>query len=110
MKWGFYKKKICTDELKKKIKDYKEALLRTNEDFQKGRVKKYTLGTAPDIIARNQNIYVTDDNINNNGVYFFQAPGKINGEKNGKKLRWIGIMLMSKTLNPESCIKNWKKF
>lgn len=74
-------KKICTDELKKKVKDYKEALLRTDEDFQKGAVKKYALGSAPDIIVRNQNIYITDDNINNNGLYFFQAPGKINGEK-----------------------------
>ncbi len=81
-------KQICTDELKNKIKNYKEALLRTNEDFQKGLVKKYTLGAAPDIIVRNQNIYITDDNINGDGIYFFQAPGKINNEK-----KWEEAML-----------------
>ena len=74
-------KATCSDERKKKFNAYKEALLRTNTDFQKGSVKKYSSGSAPDIIARNQNIYITDDNINNVGLYFFQAPGKINDEK-----------------------------
>ena len=74
-------KATCSDERKKKFNAYKEALLRTNTDFQKGGVKKYSSGSAPDIIARNQNIYITDDNINNVGLYFFQAPGKINDEK-----------------------------
>lgn len=74
-------KKTCTDELKEKIKEYKEALLKANADFQKGSVRKYTLGSAPDIIVRNQNIYITDDNINSDGIYFFQALGKINEEK-----------------------------
>ena len=83
-------KAICTDELKKKYNNYKEALLRTNDDFQKGLVKKYSLGSAPDIIVRNQGIYITDDNINSDGLYFFQAPGKINEEKRWEEasLNW----------------------
>ena len=83
-------KKICTDKLEKKYNNYKEALLRTNGKFQEGLVKKYILGSAPDIIVRNQNIYITDDNINSDGLYFFQAPGKINEEKRWEEasLNW----------------------
>ncbi|WP_297699509.1 hypothetical protein [uncultured Fibrobacter sp.] len=83
-------KKTCTDELKKKFNNYKEALLRTNSVFQKGMVKNYSSGSGPDIIARNQNVYVTDDNINSDGIYFFQAPGKINDEKKWEEapLNW----------------------
>ena len=83
-------KAVCTDELKKKYNNYKEALLRTNDEFQEGLVKKYILGSAPDIIVRNQNIYITDDNINSDGLYFFQAPGKINEEKRWEEasLNW----------------------
>ena len=88
-KW-FLQEATCTDELKKKFDNYKEALLRTNDDFQKGLVKKYSSGSAPDIIVRNQNIYITDDNINRDGLYFFQAPGKINNEKRWEEasLNW----------------------
>ncbi|MCQ2107345.1 MAG: hypothetical protein MJZ05_01110 [Fibrobacter sp.] len=84
---------VCTDELKKKYNNYKEALLRTNSVFQKGMVKKYGSGSAPDIIVRNQNIYVTDNNINNVGLYFFQAPGKVNDDKRWEEapLDWNGV-------------------
>jgi hypothetical protein len=93
----FLQKKKCTDELKKKYNNYKEALLRTNDEFQKGKVKKYNSGSAPDIIARNQDIYITDDNINNVGLYFFQAPGKINDDK-----RWEEVPLDWKDVNDQS--------
>lgn len=50
-------------------------------EFQQGLVKKYERGSAPDILARAQNIDNTEANINHNGIYFFQAPGDIrNGE------------------------------
>ena len=45
-------------------------------DFQKGLVKKYVNGSAPDILSRTQNIDNTEGNINHNGIYFFQAPGR----------------------------------
>lgn len=44
-------------------------------NFQKGLVKKYLNGSAPDILARTQNIDNTEESINHNGIYFFQAPG-----------------------------------
>lgn len=60
-----------------------------NEDFQKGLVKKYDNGSAPDILARTMNIDNTEDNINHNGIYFFQAPGSlVNGEWLEAKPQW----------------------
>ncbi|PWJ68977.1 MULTISPECIES: triacylglycerol lipase [unclassified Fibrobacter] len=90
---SFIKETVCTEKLKKKLNNYKEALLRTNDEFQKGLVKKYSSGSAPDIIVRNQNIYITDDNINSDGIYFFQAPGKINDDKRWEEapLDWNGV-------------------
>lgn len=81
---------ICSKKLRKAYDNYREALLRSDDSFQKGVVKKYNSGSAPDIIARNQNIYVTDENINNDGLYFFQAPGKINDERRWEEapLEW----------------------
>lgn len=59
--------------------------------FQKGLVKKYLNGSAPDIIARMQNIDNTETNINKNGIYFYQAPGSLrNGEWLEAGLEWDG--------------------
>lgn len=49
-------------------------------EFQNGLVKKYENGSAPDILARSQNIDNSEENINHNGIYFFQSPGKWTGE------------------------------
>ena len=53
---------------------------KAEESFQKGLVKKYLNGSAPDIIARMQNIDNTEANINKNGIYFYQAPGFLNNK------------------------------
>lgn len=59
------------------------------EPFQKGLVKKYQRGSAPDILARSQNVDVSEEHINHNGIYFFQAPGKFdNGEWIEAKPHW----------------------
>ena len=59
------------------------------EEFQKGLVKRYRQGSAPDIIARSQKINVSEESINHNGIYFFQAPGKFdNGEWIEAKPYW----------------------
>lgn len=50
---------------------------KNNPKFQNGLVKKYTNGSAPDILARMLNIDNTEDNINHNGIYFFQSPGML---------------------------------
>lgn len=51
-----------------------------SESFQKGQVRKYKNGSAPDILARTQNIDNTEKNINHNGIYFFQAPVEKSGD------------------------------
>jgi pimeloyl-ACP methyl ester carboxylesterase len=59
------------------------------KSFQQGLVRKYENGSAPDIIARMQNIDNTETNINKNGIYFFQAPGTlVNGEWIEAGLEW----------------------
>lgn len=52
---------------------------KAEKSFQKGLVKKYENGSAPDIIARMQNLDNSEAHINRNGIYFFQAPGKMEG-------------------------------
>lgn len=94
-KW-LLQKATCTDELKKKFDNYKEALLRSNDDFQEGLVKKYNLGSAPDIIVRTQDVDASNKYINHNGIYFFQAPGKV---ENGK---WTEALPMWDNENEES--------
>lgn len=59
----------------------KDGINKGNPDFQNGLVKKYERGSAPDILARTNGLNVSEENINKNGIYFFQAPGKL---KNGK--------------------------
>lgn len=58
--------------------------------FQKGLVKKYLSGSAPDILARTQNIDNSEANINKNGIYFYQAPGRFadSGEWEEFGLEW----------------------
>jgi pimeloyl-ACP methyl ester carboxylesterase len=56
-------------------------LKKGHPDFQKGLVKSYEKGSAPDVLSRTYNIDVSDSGINSNGIYFYQAPGEIvNGE------------------------------
>ena len=59
----------------------KNAVGKGDVCFQKGLVKKYKNGSAPAIIARSQNIDNSEKYINQNGIYFFQAPGAFNEEK-----------------------------
>lgn len=64
---------------------------KAEESFQKGLVKKYENGSAPDILARMQNIDNTEAGINGNGIYFFQAPGRlVEGEWQEAGLEWDG--------------------
>lgn len=65
---------------------------KAEDSFQKGLVKKYLSGSAPDIIARMQNIDNSDANINKNGIYFYQAPGRFvnSGEWEEYGLEWDG--------------------
>lgn len=65
---------------------------KAEESFQKGLVRKYLSGSAPDIIARMQKIDNSDTNINKNGIYFYQAPGKFmnTGEWQEFGLEWDG--------------------
>lgn len=50
-------------------------------DFQAGKVKSYERGSAPDVLARTMNVDNSETNINENGIYFFQAPGELVGEE-----------------------------
>lgn len=73
----------------KSTSNSKGAEKKISEEFQQGLVKKYERGSAPDILARTQNIDNTEANINHNGIYFFQAPGTIrNGEWDEAKPFW----------------------
>jgi len=46
--------------------------------FQTALVREYGYksGSFPDILARSQNLSLKKDDINHNGIYFYQAPGK----------------------------------
>ncbi len=59
----------------------KDGINKGNADFQNGLVKKYIKGSAPDILARTMNVDNSEENINKNGMYFFQAPGGVIGGK-----------------------------
>ena len=65
---------------------------KAEDSFQKGLVKKYLNGSAPDIIARMQNIDNSEANINKDGIYFYQAPGRFvnRGEWEEFGLEWDG--------------------
>ncbi len=46
----------------------------TNAAFLAGEVTGYTQGSLPDVLSRNQGLAVSADSINQNGIYFFNAP------------------------------------
>lgn len=50
-------------------------------EFQDGKVKSYINGGLPDILARYQGLDVSDQGINSNGIYFFNAPVDMNGNQ-----------------------------
>jgi len=66
--------------------------------FKAGEVKKYNNGSLPDMLARSNNLYTEKNStvidgvkydINSNGIYFFQAPGKeVNGDWEDAKPHW----------------------
>ena len=45
-------------------------------EFMKALVKSYENGSAPDILARTYDIPNAGDDINKNGIYFYQTPGE----------------------------------
>ncbi len=70
----------------------KDGINKGDVRFQKGLVKAYDRGSAPDILARSLNINNSEDSINHNGIYFFQAPGSIVDDKwRDANPHWNGI-------------------
>ena len=70
----------------------KDGINKGDVRFQKGLVKAYDKGSAPDILARFLNINNSKDSINHNGIYFFQAPGSIVDDKwRDANPHWNGI-------------------
>ena len=70
----------------------KDGINKGDIRFQKGLVKAYDRGSAPDILARSLNINNSEDSINHNGIYFFQAPGSIVDDKwRDANPHWNGI-------------------
>ena len=56
-------------------------------EFQKGMVSSYVNGSLPDILARYQGLDVSEQGINSNGIYFFNAP--INDQGAQPSPEWI---------------------
>lgn len=54
---------------------------KSSNEFQKGLVTKYINGGLPDILARYQGLDVSEQGINSNGIYFFNAPVNAEGEQ-----------------------------
>lgn len=52
-----------------------------SEEFQKGMVSGYVSGGLPDILARYQGLDVSEQGINSNGIYFFNAPVNAEGKQ-----------------------------
>ena len=70
----------------------KDGINKGDDRFQKGLVKAYDRGSAPDILARFLNINNSEDSINHNGIYFFQAPGSIVDDKwKDANPHWTGV-------------------
>lgn len=55
--------------------------------FKKGLVSSYVNGGLPDILARYQGLDVSEQGINSNGIYFFNAPVDAKGEQPSPK--WV---------------------
>ncbi|MCF0216119.1 MAG: hypothetical protein HUK21_06560 [Fibrobacteraceae bacterium] len=58
-----------------------------SDEFQKGLVSGYVNGGLPDILARYQGLDVSEQGINSNGIYFFNAPVDAEGEQPSPK--WV---------------------
>ncbi len=57
---------------------------RGDASFQDGQVSEYGYksGSFPDILARSQNLSLKKEDVNRNGIYFYQAPGKRDSDSN----------------------------
>ncbi len=60
---------------------------KNSDEFRKGLVSSYVNGGLPDILARYQGLDVSEEGINSNGIYFFNAPIDAQGEQPSPK--WI---------------------
>ncbi len=60
---------------------------KSSVEFQKGLVSGYVNGGLPDILARYQGLDVSEQGINSNGIYFFNAPVDAEGEQPSPK--WV---------------------
>ncbi len=54
---------------------------KSSGEFQDGLVRSYVNGGLPDILARYQGLDVSEEGINSNGIYFFNATVNENGEQ-----------------------------
>jgi hypothetical protein len=62
---------------------------RGSDDFQKGLVTKYDVGTLPDLISKSYGLNTDPENINSNGIYFYQAPSReIDGKWRENSIVW----------------------
>lgn len=52
-----------------------------SDEFQNGLVSSYINGGLPDILARYQGLDISEQGINSNGIYFFNAPVNENDEQ-----------------------------
>ena len=68
-------------------------------EFMKAHVKSYKNGSAPDILARTYNVPNTGDDINKNGIYFYQTSGTyLNGNWVEARPYWDATPSQSKRL------------
>ena len=69
-------------------------------EFMKAHVKSYKNGSAPDILARTYNVPNTGDDINKNGIYFYQTSGEYLEDGNWREARpyWDATPSQSKRL------------
>lgn len=72
---------------------------KAQSEFMKALVKSYENGSAPDILARTYNVPNTGDDINKNGIYFYQTPGSyVDGKWVEARPFWDAIPSQSKRL------------
>jgi hypothetical protein len=72
---------------------------RKDSTFKNGLVKGYNIGSLPDLLSKAYGLDTSPKNINSNGVYFYQAPGKeVDGEWHEDSLAWNAVNSQSKYL------------
>lgn len=72
---------------------------RDSADFKNGLVKSYDLGSLPDLLAASYGLNTDPEKINENGIYFYQAPSrKIDGKRQEDSLSWNADNSQSKYL------------